>query len=154
MENRFLSLVLTPSVLLRQQIHPSVEESNPSTINVWEVWERGRGSVWLKQWPQSRKRQAGKTSRHHTSQNHKFPTAGTHCIHLGRACSGTGEERQSLRREATPWKMWNPRKKQSNSHVQDENLILWTSSASGLYSWVEFILKVVNCLGAESCLCW
>ena len=43
MENRFLSLVLTLSVLLRQQIHPSVGESNPSTINVWEGVGEGKG---------------------------------------------------------------------------------------------------------------
>lgn len=105
MENRFLPLVLTPSVLLRQQIHPSVGESNPSTINVREGMGEGKG-VSLAKAVTSEQEETGWKDK---PASHLPESQISHCgntLHtLGRACSGTGEERQSLRREATPSKM-------------------------------------------------
>lgn len=156
MENRFLPLVLTPSVLLRQQIHPSVGESNPSTVNVREGMGEGKGvslakAVTSEQEETGWKDKAGITPPRITNfplREHPAYTWGVRAVALGKKGSLWGEKQHPQKCEI-----------QGKSRATATcRMKIWScglhQSASSLYSWVEFILKVVNCLGAESCLCW
>ena len=126
----------------------------------------GRGSMWLKQQTQSR---AGGNSLErladtppwrtaNSRQRTPLPTAGIRrslhtlgelgAMALGKKQSLWGEKQHAEKREIQG-------KGERQLHYEDENLTLWTSKdtdASSLYSWIEFIPKVVNCQGAESCL--